>query len=193
MQWAYVTFQVGVAKYGAIYGSFAAMPLFLIWMQTSWLVVLFGAEISFAHQNVATYEFEQDSYDVSHSFKIILSLVVAHRLVRDFCRGDEPANADQISHALDIPIRLVRQILFELTQAHIITEIKKDDGKGLCYQPARDVEGLTVKYVIDTLEKQGSTAIAVIESQELTRLKECVKTFDDLAEKSPTNLLLKNI
>ncbi|MDP2604813.1 MAG: YihY/virulence factor BrkB family protein [Deltaproteobacteria bacterium] len=59
-QYAYIEFQVGVSKYGAIYGSFAALPLFLVWLQVSWLIVLFGAEVSFAHQNVETYEFEPD-------------------------------------------------------------------------------------------------------------------------------------
>ena len=54
VQWGYIAFQVGVAKYNAIYGSFAALPLFLVWLQLSWLVVLFGAEICFSHQNVDT-------------------------------------------------------------------------------------------------------------------------------------------
>ena len=71
-QWVYIVFQIGVAKYGAIYGSFAALPLFLFWLQISWLIVLFGAELSFAHQNVETYEFEKDCLSVSLSFKKLL-------------------------------------------------------------------------------------------------------------------------
>ena len=58
VQWIYINFQVGVSKYNAIYGSFAALPLFLVWLQLSWLIVLLGVEISFARQNVDTYEFE---------------------------------------------------------------------------------------------------------------------------------------
>jgi membrane protein len=65
VQWAYITFQVGINRYNAIYGSFAALPLFLIWLQLSWLILLYGAEVSFAHQNVATYEFEQDCMRIS--------------------------------------------------------------------------------------------------------------------------------
>ncbi|MDY6973367.1 MAG: YihY/virulence factor BrkB family protein, partial [Thermodesulfobacteriota bacterium] len=56
VQWGYINFQIVIAKYNAIYGSFAAIPLFLIWLQLSWLIVLFGAEISFAIQDVGTYE-----------------------------------------------------------------------------------------------------------------------------------------
>ena len=83
-QWGYINFQIGVARYNAIYGSFAAVPLFLVWLQVSWLIVLLGAEITFATQNVDTYEFEPDCLRVSHSFKRMLSLWVAHFLVKNF-------------------------------------------------------------------------------------------------------------
>ncbi len=51
LQWAYVTFQVGVTNTNVIYGSFAAIPLFLTWLQLSWLIVLIGAKLAFAIQN----------------------------------------------------------------------------------------------------------------------------------------------
>ncbi|MBN2033207.1 MAG: YihY/virulence factor BrkB family protein, partial [Deltaproteobacteria bacterium] len=69
LQKAYIYFQVGVAQYNAIYGSFAALPLFLIWVQLSWFIVLFGAEISFAVDNEENYEFEPDCLTVSLHFK----------------------------------------------------------------------------------------------------------------------------
>ncbi|HQQ61563.1 MAG TPA: YihY/virulence factor BrkB family protein, partial [Kiritimatiellia bacterium] len=65
VQWGYITFQVGVVKYNAIYGSFAALPLFLVWLQASWLIVLYGAEFAFAYQNVDTYEYEPDALAAS--------------------------------------------------------------------------------------------------------------------------------
>ena len=61
LQWVYITFQVGAARYNAIYGSFAALPLFLVWLQVSWIIVLFGAEIAFAVQHVQQYEFAPDT------------------------------------------------------------------------------------------------------------------------------------
>ncbi|HOO90878.1 MAG TPA: YihY/virulence factor BrkB family protein [Syntrophales bacterium] len=100
VQFGYIAFQVGAAKYNAIYGSFAALPLFLIWLQLSWLIVLFGAEFSFAHQNVDTYEFEPDSLKISGSFKRLLSLQIAHLLVSNFAEGEKPLTATQISHRL---------------------------------------------------------------------------------------------
>lgn len=50
-QWIYITFQVKASSYGAIYGSFAAIPLFLIWLNYSWTLILFGSQLSFQIQN----------------------------------------------------------------------------------------------------------------------------------------------
>jgi membrane protein len=193
VQWAYINFQIGVAKYGAIYGSFAALPLFLLWLQISWLVVLFGAELSFAHQNVETYEFEQDCLSVSHSYKRLLSLLVAHYLVQNFCNGEKASDAWQISQKLEIPIRLVRQILYELAESGVVCEVKTEGDKESAYQPGRDVEALTVKYVIDALEKRGYSAIPVIRSDEFDKLSDCLDRFGTAVEESPANVPLKNI
>ena len=192
-QWGYVNFQIGVAKNSAIYGSFAALPLFLIWVQMSWLVVLFGAELSFAHQNVETYEFEPDCLSVSYSFKRLLSLLITQRIVGNFCKGDKPLNAEDISHGLEIPIRLVRQILFELVESGILIEIKKDETRAAAYQPARDTEQLTIKYVVDALEHRGDESIPVTQSDQLVGLKERLKQFGEDITNSPSNVMLKNL
>jgi membrane protein len=85
-QIGYINFQIGVARYNAIYGSFAALPLFLVWLQVSWIIVLLGAELSFAHQNVDTYEFEPDCQKMSRAFKRVLTLRIVHLLVKAFAR-----------------------------------------------------------------------------------------------------------
>ncbi len=193
VQWVYINFQIGVAKYGAIYGSFAALPLFLIWLQTSWLVVLLGAEISFAHQNVATYEFEPDCLSVSRSFKTLLSLLIAQRLVKSFCKGEKPCDASELSRELDIPIRLVRQILYELTESGVASEVRTSQDRELAYQPAIDVEKITVKFVLDRLEQQGTSDIPVVKSYELDKLSDSLRQFGELIEESPANVLLKNL
>lgn len=192
-QGVYIGFQIGVARYGAIYGSFAALPLFLIWMQISWFIVLFGAELSFAHQNVDTYEFEQDCLSVSHSFKTLLSLLIAHLLVKNFCKAQKPLDDTEISRVLDIPIRLVRQILYELTESGIISEVRRNEEKDIAYQPACDVDQLTVKYIIDSLGSRGNTDIPVIMSTEMEKISDCLTTFGKTIESSPANVLLRNI
>lgn len=193
VQWVYITFQVGVSRYGAIYGSFAAVPLFMVWLQLSWVVVLFGAEISFAHQNVENYEFEPDSLKVSPSFKKLLSLSIVHACVQKFRNGDQPWTADQISNNLEIPIKLVNQILFELEQCKILSETFDAETNDPRYQPARSVDTLSIHYVIHALDSLGSHDIPVAQSEELTKISESMQAFASILEKSDTNLLLKDI
>ncbi|MBN1457369.1 MAG: YihY/virulence factor BrkB family protein [Sedimentisphaerales bacterium] len=192
-QGLYIYFQVGVARYGAIYGSFATLPLFLIWLQISWLIVLFGAELAFAHQNVDTYELEPDCLSVSHSYKLKLSLVITQRLVRNFCEGKDAISASQISHELEIPIRLVRQILFDLTEARVVSGQNSENSKEILYQPAVDVDLLTVKYVKDALEKKGTSDLPIAEISEFNRLSKCIAEFDKTIEASSDNILLKEM
>ena len=192
-QGVYIHFQVGVARYNAIYAGFAALPLFLIWLQLSWLIVLFGAEISFAHQNVDTYEFEPDCLRVSNRFKKLMALRITHLLLKNFCAGEKPWTATQISHTLEIPIRLVRQILFELTEARIVSETVGEGDRAVAYQPAQCPEKYTVEYVVDALDERGSNDIPVAESSELNKLSECLKKFGETVEKSPANIPLMDL
>ncbi|RKY08400.1 MAG: YihY/virulence factor BrkB family protein [Planctomycetota bacterium] len=193
VQLIYINFQVGLAKYNAIYGSFAALPFFLLWLQISWLVVLFGAELSFAHQNVDTYEFEPDCLNVSHEYKRKLSLLVTHLLVKNFCNCRQPLQADEISQQLEIPVRLVRQILYELVESGILSEVKQEQDRQVAYQPACDADVLTVKHVIDALESRGNADIPVLDSNEFGKLSECLATFSGTLNESPANIALKDI
>jgi len=192
-QWGYIHFQIGVAKYNAIYGSFAALPLFLIWLQTSWLILLFGAEISFAHQNVDTCEFEPDCMEMSPFFKRLLSLRITALLVRDFSEGGKPWSASGIARELEIPIRCVRQALEDLVGSGILSEVMSREGEMIAYQPARSVDTLTLKSVMEMLDKHGIADIPVARSRELAKISESIEAFWDLMEKSPANLKLKEI
>jgi len=194
VQWAYINLQIGAAKYSAVYGSFAALPLFLIWLQMSWLILLLGAEIAFAVQNVHTYEFEPDCLSISHSHKMLLSLLIARSIVQRFCEGKPAWDAPQISQVLEIPIRLVRQVLQELVESNILSEIRKpEEDKEVLYQPARDVETLTVKAVIDALENRGDSHVPVLACEELRKLTDTLAAFNEVVEKTPANVTLKRI
>ena len=192
-QWGYIAFQVGVAKYNAIYGSFAALPLFLIWIQLSWLVVLFGAEISFAYQYVDTYEFEPDGRVISPAFKKLLSLQISRLVISRFFKAEPPLSAFRIAKTLEIPIRLVQQLLDELVEARILSETEAKKNKDVSYQPARDINTITINTVIEALERNGVDNIPVAQTTELSHLSQALETLNEEIEKSPSNRLLKDI
>jgi membrane protein len=192
-QWVYIWSQIGVSKYNAVYGSLAALPLFLIWLQISWLIVLFGAELSFAHQNEETYEFGPDWSDLSYASRRLIALRITHILVKAFSEERPPLSAENIARKLDMPIRLVCEIIQELVDSKIVSEICPQDRVEPLYQPARDIDLYSVKYVIDHLEHRGSDDIPVGESDELWKLSECLKGIEDLSARSPKNRLLKDV
>jgi membrane protein len=192
-QWAYISFQIGAAKYNAIYGSFAALPLFLMWLQISWWIVLFGAELSFANQNVHTYEYEPDCLKVSLGFKKLVALQIAHLLIKKFENGDRPLTDSQISAQLEMPIRLVHNILFDLVESGLVSEIKSQGDKEFAYQPARDINSLTIQYVLEALDQKGTDDIPVARTEDHQALSDALKKFSDAMESSPANQLLKNI
>ncbi|KQC07804.1 MAG: ribonuclease BN [Smithella sp. SDB] len=193
VQWAYITFQIGVMKYNAIYGSFAVLPLFLVWLQLSWLIILFGAEIAFAYQNVDTYEFEPDVLQASRRLRVLVSLLITARVIKNFIRQEKPMTAGEISRQQGIPIRFVNEIIFDLVKSNIVSvvEIEKSDEHG--YQPAVDVGVLTVKYVIDALEKGGINKMLFTESSEYDSLSSTLEAFDINITKLPENKLLREL
>lgn len=193
VQAIYLSLQIGVARYSAIYGSFAALPLFLVWIQISWLVVLLGAEISFAHQHEDTYEFEPDCLRISPGFKRLVTLFVAHRCVKLFGNGERPPSADEIARELEAPIRLVKQVLHELVEARVLSEVCADDDQDPAYQPARDTDELTVESVLRRIDEHGSNSIPIAPLAELEKLTESLETFQNLATESPANVKLKEI
>jgi membrane protein len=193
VQWGYISFQVGTARYNAIYGSFAALPLFLLWVQVSWWVVLFGAELSFAYQNVDTYEYEPDANKVSPAFKKVLTLQIAHRIIRHFANGDRPLTDIDISSQLKIPIRLVHSILNDLVTSRVVAQTLIRGNRDLGYQPARDINTLTIKSIVDAIDHTGSNNIPVARTEEFKALSEAIEKFGKEMEASPANRLLKDI
>ncbi|MDJ0987644.1 MAG: YihY/virulence factor BrkB family protein [Desulfobacterales bacterium] len=192
-QWAYITFQISAAQINAIYGSLAALPLFLIWLQISWWIVLFGAELSFASQNVDTYEFEPDSLKVSPGFRKLLTLQVVHLLINKFQNGDKPLTDSQISDKLQMPIRLVHRILSELVESGLVSEIKTKTDKEFAYQPARDINQLTIQSVLQALDHQGIEDIPVAQTEGYQALSQALQDFSQSMAESPANKLLKEI
>lgn len=192
VQWAYIKFQVGIASNNAIYGGFAALPLFLIWLQMSWLIVLFGAEISFAHQHVKSYEFEPDCLHASYSFRELLALRITQMLAQNFQRGGPPMTTDDIVARIETPVRLVQQVLDNLAACSIISELMGTSDKTIAYQPAKNIDLLTIAFVTEALKKHGLDTLPLLPSPELEALTARMNSLKKEVEKSPDNISLKD-
>jgi membrane protein len=193
VQWGYISFQVGIAKYNAIYGSFAALPLFLIWLQVSWIIVLFGAEISFAIQNAKTYAFKDDLNGISIGYKKLVALQISHLIIRKFSAGEKPLTVPQIADTIEAPIPFVRHLISELLQSGIITNTTAGSANELAYLPARDINLLSVKTVVDALEQKGADNIPVAKTRESEALSDILHSFNESLGAPEANKLLKDV
>lgn len=193
VQMLYINSQIGVSKYSAIYGSFAAFPLFIVWMQISWLVVLMGAEISFANQNVNRYEFEYESLKINSYQKRIVTLLILNIVVKRFIAGEDPVSAAGISREIQIPVRLAREILYNLNQAGLITEINIEKPRERLYQPAMDTGRMSLEFVLSRIDRAGGENIPVRETKEYRKLNDIITNFGKNLKESEMNLLISEI
>jgi len=192
-QWIFFKSQMGISKYNAIYGSFAFLPLLLIWIQTAWLILLLGAEIAFANQHINRYEFALGSQEVKPSLKKLVTLLITNLLVKNFVEAKSSLTAEEISATLHAPVRLVRQCITDLMNSKIINEVGKKNSQDTSYQPARSVENLSVSFVLQAIDEHGLGDIHIHESGESKRLSQALEALNQEIERSPSNILLKNI
>ncbi|MGZ4979456.1 MAG: YihY/virulence factor BrkB family protein [Methylobacter sp.] len=189
-QWAYLSLQIGVSAYNAIYGSFAALPLFVAWLQIGWMIVLFGCEIAFFLQNYENYQNSNKFSDLSFSLKKVIALQVTHLIVKNFIDFNTPLAAAEIAKKLAIPITIIQPILLKLITSHIIIEFKNQDEYEV-YQPAVDINIITIAYVINALEQCGQNYLPDINREQL--FMDVVNNFTKLIENSEHDRLLKDI
>lgn len=193
VQYIYIKFQVGVASYNAIYGSFAFLPLFLIWMQMNWLIVMLGAEISFAIQNIGKYEFEMNDQQMSHVLKVTVSIYLMRSIVKRFKAAQSPLFAVDLATELSLPVRMVRSLLVQLMEAGLLYEIKTESEKLFSYQPALDIHDITIHRVKYALEHHGMETLPTLQDGQLTDIWNKLQSFDDIADSTDENILLMDM
>lgn len=193
LQWLYIDLQFGISKLSAIYGSFAAVPLFILWLQYTWLIILLGAELSFANQNISNYEYESDSLNISHHQKRALVLMIMHIIIKRFEVGEKPISAETISLQLKIPVRLVRDILQDLRDVNLISVVHENEKKERLYQPSLDISKLSVSYIFTRIDRHGTGHINVQKNKEYERVISMLDKFDKMILKSDSNVLIKDL
>lgn len=169
LQIIYIHSQIFLSSYNAIYGSFAALPLFMLWVQISWTICLFGAELCYTNQNLDYYDYDANTGEISHRYKILLSALLMSRICRRFANGQRPMSALELREMTTIPIRIVNDLLFELMDAGLVIEITSDEkGETSRFMPAEDINNLSLGTMIDRLESRGQWKIDLDVSELLT-------------------------
>jgi membrane protein len=144
----YVGLSIGVARYNAFFGGFAAIPLLLVWLYFCWAIVLLGAEVSFAFQNLAHYRLEAAQEGATGAAeRELLATRIAVEVGRGF-RDRAPAlGADELGDVLGAPIRAVRELLALLDNAGIVS-VRSGEERSESYQLGRPAETITVTQIL---------------------------------------------
>ena len=159
LQSFYVFAQFTTSKFNAIYGSFAAVPLFLTWLNLSWILILAGAQLTFAIQNVCEYEMQPVDSDLSQVQRHVYAIQICAIMIRNFQDCGGTLSDDQISMQLELPIRMVRSLLFDLVRGGILMPAAESGSKirGHHYQIAVPPEKITAKHLITMLNELGGS------------------------------------
>lgn len=156
LQWVFVTGQMYVAKYNAIYGSVSFIPLMLIWLQLVWVITLSGAVLCYASQNIFEFDFKEDVDRISMRYREKVIMAVAAVIVRRFADSQPPLTVREIIIGYHLPSRLVVDAVDALVNAGLVSRVVMDEKQEVFgYQPAIEVDKITVSEIRDRLEAAG--------------------------------------
>ena len=160
LQYFYIHGQMLLSGYNAIYGSFAALPLFMLWVQLSWTICLFGAELTYTSQNLGEYAFLAVPDEISHRYRLLLSTVLMSKICERKDQEQPAYTAFQLKMVTGLPIRIVSDLLHDMVDAGLLNAYYSDiDSEEAVYTPAVPIDHLTVGTIVDRLETRGKWTI----------------------------------
>ncbi|MCD7899934.1 MAG: YihY/virulence factor BrkB family protein [Bacteroides sp.] len=193
-QYLYISGQVWVTRYNAIYGSFAAIPLLLLWLQMSWTICLIGVELTYASQNVHNYNFENDTRNISRRYRDFIAISIMSLIAKRFAHNAPPYSAEEISEKYQIPINLTNQTLYQLIEIGLVHEVMTDEkSEEITYQTSIDINILSVALLLERIDKFGSEKFKIDRDQEFV---DEWKTLLDIKEnyyRDASKILLKDL
>lgn len=191
LQYGYINGQVYLSRINAVYGTFAALPLFLMFLQLGWVLVLFGAEFSFATQNHKNFMYDSEIKGMSISYNNTILFYILYLIIDRFKNGDEPYKASEIADDENIPVRLVRIIMGKLQKAGLISEVNTEDDTA--YQPAIDIDIITIQFVRTRIENLGTDNFLPLKQKAFQQLKGILQNAEQKFKKSEENICIKDL
>ena len=160
-----------LSRTSIVYGTFAAIPLLLTWLQWTCLLILTGAELSYSIQNKEKLDFAAETVRMSRRYKDYLTLYICQQIIQRFEEGLTPLTANEIAQADNLPVRNINNLLSRLTEVKILCKVMPENElEEVRYQPAMDINKITVGLVISYIEQQG-------EAEFFTNLPEPMNAF----------------
>jgi membrane protein len=192
-QWAYLKFQIGVSGYNALYGSLAALPLFMVWVQTGWLIVLFGAEFCYISHNIEQEYTNIRLTELSTNTKRALYLMVTHVVVDKFVKAEKAPSIADIALETKLPNFLITDLIAELVDSGVLIQVYTDSDEEQSFQPAVDPMIITVGFVVEAVNAKGVKNDIVVDALKSKPYEYTVLKMNKAIEKSESNILVKNI
>ena len=155
VQYFYFHYQIKLSNYNAIYGSFAALPLFMLWLNISWCICLIGGQLCYANQCLDNYAFQRYSDDLSRRYRDTICLLLMCRIAKRFSTGGTPYSDRTLAEDTRLPQTVVHNLLQELTKMQLLAEVRNESSQSAHYLPAIDIRHLTVKMVIRRMDSYG--------------------------------------
>lgn len=190
-QWAYVNGQVYVSTYNRIYGAFAALPFFMIFLQVSWLIVLFGAEYAYGMQNANTWEYKSMKMKLSGIHRKKVTLLILRHIIKNFELGNPPMGVSDLSKIVHIPYRFILDILRELEDVGIVNRVVSDEAEK--FVPGMDIQRLDLHTVLRKLDYKGFSELKTNEDDVYHTIEDLMLALDDSIKESKGNKLLKDL
>lgn len=157
LQWVFVSGQMYVSRYNAIYGSFSFLPLLLIWLQLVWVITLAGAVICYSSQNIFQFNFANEASKISLGYRRRVVLAIATVIVKRFDAGLPAPSAADLIHSYGFPARLVGDAIDRLTRCKLVSHVIIDERHAITgFQPAMATDAITVGLVYKRLDTMGS-------------------------------------
>lgn len=187
---AHVRFQVGVARFNALYSSFAALPIFLAWLQLSWLVVLLGAQVAAVHQNDRSYARATRSARREPVFREVAALAAMLRVAQCFGACQPVPDLDSLCDELDMPADVLEPLLQCLVEAGLLLRVA--DESALRFTPAKPLRAIRVKDVLDALRRPHGTERGA-PFRDVDRAFALWNELDRAAGEAPANVTLAEL
>jgi membrane protein len=190
----YIQIQMSVSSYNAIYGSFAIIPMFMLWADISWSIILFGVEMSYVSQNIELYNFGQEVDNVSRRYHDFFCVVLMSLICKRFEQGGQPYTANELSDAGEIPIRLTNRLLEELEQIGLVYGFSADAKSEIeHYLPAIDINQLSIGRLLSAIERYGCEDFKIDHTKEFDNQWEAFIGHKKEAYSKSNTMLLKDL